>query len=63
MADSLSPRVVIPMHYRTDDHGLAPIGRLEDFLALRKDVTVYSGNSITLTAGTPVQTAVLQYVP
>ncbi len=63
MADSLSPRVVIPMHYRTDDHGLAPIGRLEDFLALRKDVTVYSGNSITLTADTPVQTAVLQYVP
>lgn len=61
IVQQLQPRVVIPMHYRTDAFGLPVIGRLEDFLVLRQDTKVYPGNTITITKDTANQTAVLQY--
>ncbi len=57
----LNPRVVVPMHYRSDTFGYDVIARLEDFLALRSDVVRYPGNTLVLTKDTPSQTAVLTY--
>ncbi len=59
VVEQLSPRVVIPMHYRTGEYGYGVIGLLDDFLALRKDVVRHDSNVLVLTADTPAQTAVL----
>lgn len=34
VAERIGAKVVIPMHYRTEQFGLAPIGTLDDFLSL-----------------------------
>lgn len=62
LAEQLKPRVVVPMHYRSDAFGYNVIAPLEDFLALRRDVVCYNGNTLTLTKDTPAQTAVLTYL-
>ena len=62
VVEQLKPRVVVPMHYRFGDHGYGVIGPLENFLALRKDVVKYEGNTLELTKDTPAQTAVLTYL-
>ena len=61
LLETLKPRVVIPMHYRSDTFGYDVIARLDDFLALRSDVVRYPGNTLVLTQDTPPQTAVLTY--
>ncbi|MGE4277274.1 MAG: MBL fold metallo-hydrolase [Lawsonibacter sp.] len=61
LVQQLNPRVVIPMHYRSDTFGYDVIARLDDFLALRSDVVRYAGNTLALTKDTPSQTAVLTY--
>lgn len=61
LVDELKPRVVIPMHYRSDHFGYDVIAPLEDFLTLCGDVVKYPGNTLELTAATPAQTAVLSY--
>ena len=58
---ALRPRVVVPMHYRSDSFGFDVIARLEDFLALCDHVVRYDGNTLELTCDTPAQTAVLTY--
>lgn len=63
LADELNPRVVVPMHYRSDTFGYDVIGRLEDYLALCDNVVRYPGNTLELTRETPAQTAVLTYRP
>ena len=63
LADELQPRVVVPMHYRSDAFGYDVIARLEDYLALCSDVVRYQGSALELTADTPAQTAVLTYCP
>ena len=50
MARAIGARVVIPMHYRTATSGFDVIAPLEDFLALRDDIT-RCGDEITLTGG------------
>lgn len=60
LADSLSPRIVVPMHYRTDSFGYPVIARLEDFTALCGNVVFHDGNTLTVDADTPGQTAVLK---
>lgn len=62
VVDALSPRVVIPMHYRSDAFGFDVIGTLDPFLALMTNVRHYDGNTIDITADTPAQTAVLSYI-
>ena len=61
LAEELKPRIVVPMHYRSDTFGYEVIARLEDFLALRSDVVRYPGSALELTPHTPAQTAVLTY--
>lgn len=59
----LQPRVVIPMHYRKGKCGYPVIGSLKPFLSRfpAEEVVTYAGNTLTLTADTPRQVAVLQY--
>ena len=61
LAEELKPRIVVPMHYRSDTFGYEVIARLEDFLALRSDVVRYPGSALEITPHTPTQTAVLTY--
>lgn len=60
VADSLSPRVIIPMHYRGNGFGFDNIGTLDEFTGLCQNVEVYPGNTFVLTPQTPAQVAVLQ---
>lgn len=62
VADALAPRVVLPMHYRSDAFGFDVIGTLDPFLALMDNVRHYDGDTIEITADTPPQTAVLTYL-
>lgn len=64
VAEQLKPRVVVPMHYRIGEIGLPVLCQVEDFLALRPagEIRRYDRDgisSLTLTADTPAQTAVL----
>jgi len=61
LVEELKPRVVIPMHYRTEKFGYDVIGLLNEFLALRKDAVYYNANTLELSADTPAQTAILAY--
>ena len=51
VCDVLKPRVVIPMHYRHDGHGLAVVDGVEPFLALWDEGEIHrvEGNTIRLT--------------
>ena len=61
VAEALSPRVIVPMHYRTEAFGLREIDTVEPFLALfsKELVRRYGANRLELTADTPAQVAVL----
>ena len=61
VAEALSPRVIVPMHYRTEAFGLREIDTVEPFLALfsKELVRHYDANRLELTADTPAQVAVL----
>ena len=57
----IAPRVVIPMHYRTDSMGFDVIAEPDAFLAHFDNVVNYDGPSFILTPETAPQTAVLTY--
>lgn len=61
VTEALSPRVIVPMHYRTEAFGLKEIDTVEPFLALfsKELVRRYDANRLELTADTPKQVAVL----
>jgi len=59
---SAYPRVVIPMHYRTDSAGYDVIGRVDDFTNL-VDSVEYADNSFLLTPETGKQILILNYKP
>ena len=61
VVEQTAPRVVIPMHYRSDTFGFQVIGTVEEFTALCSNVVRCAENSLELTADTPAQTAVLTY--
>jgi L-ascorbate metabolism protein UlaG (beta-lactamase superfamily) len=63
LMEQLNPRVVIPMHYRSESFGFSNIGELSDFTRLCGDVVEYEGNSLVLDEHTKKQTAVLKYLP
>ncbi len=60
MVQQLAPRVVIPMHYRTDTTGFPIIAHLDDFTG-RFDHVVYGDNCLVLTKETEKQIHVLQH--
>lgn len=49
VCDALSPRWIIPMHYRHAPYGLSQVGQVEPFLAQFSQVTRLPGNSLELT--------------
>ncbi len=62
VADAVKPRIVVPMHYRSEEFGYEVLAPLNDYTSLCDDVAVYDTNVLTLTKETPVQTAVLRYM-
>lgn len=61
LLQEITPRVTIPMHYRTTTKGFDVIATLDEFLVLRDDVIRYDTNTFTLDQTTPAQTAVLSF--
>jgi L-ascorbate metabolism protein UlaG (beta-lactamase superfamily) len=62
LLEQIKPKVVIPMHYRTEAFGYEVLHTLDDFLSERDVVIEYDSNRFTLTPDTPAQTAVLRYM-
>lgn len=61
LADACCARVVIPMHYRLGSLGYDVIAELSDYTELCHNTVYYPGNTMELTADTPIQTAILTY--
>lgn len=58
----LWPKVVIPMHYRSETFGFPVLSTVDDFLSLDGDCVVwYLGNTITVTRVSRPHVAVLTY--
>lgn len=60
LVERLQPRIVLPMHYRSDDFGYEEIARGEDFWSKRGDVRFAESDTLVLTRDTPGGTVVLQ---
>ena len=62
--DQLTPRVIIPMHYKGNGFGFDVIAPVDDFLSLwQGTVKVLEGNTAEVTANTPPQVILPQFVP
>ena len=64
VVEALNPRIVVPMHYRSGEIGLPVLQPVEEFLSLRpageiRRYDLEGISSLTVTADTPAQTAVL----
>ena len=59
IVSALEPKVVIPMHYRSDTFGYPVIGRLEEFTQFYNNIVTYETSTLVLDAETKAQTAVL----
>ena len=59
IVSALEPKVVIPMHYRSDTFGYDVIGRLEEFTQFYSNIVTYETSTLVLDAETKAQTAVL----
>lgn len=57
--DEIRPRVVIPMHYRSEKFGFDVLSTVEDFLKLCGPTVRFGGTFLELTPETPRQVAVL----
>lgn len=55
----LDPKVVIPMHYRSDTFGYPVIGRLEEFTKYYNNIVNYATDTLVIEENTKAQTAVL----
>lgn len=62
LVQALSPRVVVPMHYRSDSFGFPVIARLEAFTSRCGNVINYDTNHIVIDKETVPQTAILSLV-
>ncbi len=59
--DTLKPRIVVPMHYRSETFGYDVISTLDDFLNITDNHIFYDTNAITIDENTPSQIAILKY--
>ena len=57
----LKPRIVIPMHYRTEEWGFEALSTVEAFIRLRKDVRILTTNTLEFTKDIKQGTVVLNY--
>lgn len=62
IVDVIEPRVVIPMHYRSDRFGLTPIGPVEEYLDICGRWVRYETDTIEITPDMSRHTAVLEYL-
>lgn len=62
LVKTLRPRIVVPMHYRSDTFGYEVIGPVDAFLTHFDNVKRYEGNILEITKDTPAQTAVPTYL-
>ena len=63
IVDELQPKVVIPMHYRSEAFGYDVLGTVDDFTELFELVVEYPGNALEVTEETVPHTAVLVLEP
>lgn len=61
LIDILKPRIVIPMHYKTEEWGFDQLAKVEDFIRLRKDVRILTTNTLEVTKESKEGTVVLNY--
>lgn len=59
IVEEIRPKVVIPMHYRSDSFGYDVLGTLDQFTDHCEIVVEYPGNTLELTEDTDAHTAVL----
>lgn len=59
VAQQVEARVVIPMHYRTEDFGFDVIAHLDEFTSLHEDVVYMESDTIVIDENTPEMVAVL----
>jgi len=60
----LSPRIVVPMHYKGEGFGFDVLAPVDNFLSLcDRTIKVLDGNSFEVTADTPAQVIVPKFVP
>ena len=62
LIEDIQPRVIIPMHYKLGDLGLANVAEVWDFLSLWEEYVEYPGNTITVDKNTEPQIAVLKFM-
>ena len=62
IVEVIRPRVVIPMHYRSERFGFDVIGPVEDFLKICGPWKRYESDSIEINPGMEAHTAVLTYL-
>lgn len=62
IVDQLMPRIVIPMHYRSETFGYPVLDTVDVYLQDCQDVVFYDTNTLIVTKDTPSQTAVLTYL-
>ena len=60
MIELIQPRLVIPMHYRSEQFGYEEIETIECFMKEAKHVIKYQTNSLIITKDTPQQVAILK---
>ena len=60
VAQQVEAKVVIPMHYRTEDFGFDVIAHINDFTSLCEDVVFTDEDTIVIDENTPQMTAVLK---
>ena len=58
----IAPKVVIPMHYKSDSFGFDVLATVDDYASLCDDVVYYDTNSIEISTGSEKQTAILKYI-
>lgn len=61
LVDEIQPKVIIPMHYRSERFGFDVLGTLEDFTDLCEVVVEYPGNALEISEDTKPHVAVLEY--
>ena len=59
----ISPKIVIPMHYRTGDYGFRELGDISEFTRLRDDVVYGTGNTVEITKNSLPGCIVPKYIP
>lgn len=60
--NAIQPRIVIPMHYRSDTFGYDVISTLDEFLNITNHHVFYNTNTITIDKNTEKQIAILKYI-